>query len=80
MTAGVIHVRPPGAAIRGVSEGTIELVGDDEKKSAAKPAKRKAAPVRPREGGLGQTLRNVYTQAVNEDIPQEMLDLLGKLS
>jgi hypothetical protein len=55
-------------------------VGEDEKKGVAKPAKRKAAPVRPREGNVGHTLRNVYQQTVNEDIPKEMLDLLGKLA
>ena len=28
---------------------------------------------------LGQALRSVYQRAINEDIPTEMLDLLGKL-
>ena len=28
---------------------------------------------------VGQALRAAYQQAVNEDIPPEMLDLLGKL-
>lgn len=38
------------------------------------PAK-KGAP----EGPVGDALRSVYEKAVGEDIPQEMLDLLGKL-
>jgi hypothetical protein len=28
---------------------------------------------------VGQALRAAYQQAINEDIPPEMLDLLGKL-
>lgn len=28
---------------------------------------------------VGNALRSAYEQAVNEDIPSEMLDLLGKL-
>ncbi|MBA3676997.1 MAG: hypothetical protein H0W74_06275 [Sphingosinicella sp.] len=35
--------------------------------------KRSAAPE------VGSSLRMVYQQTVNEDIPPEMLDLLGKL-
>ena len=35
----------------------------------------KAAP----EGMVGDALRSVYEKAIEEDIPQEMLDLLGKL-
>lgn len=30
--------------------------------------------------GLGDALRNVYQQTVQEDIPAEMLDLLNRLS
>jgi hypothetical protein len=37
------------------------------------PRKRTAAPE------VGSSLRMVYQQTVNEDIPPEMLDLLGKL-
>lgn len=32
------------------------------------------------EAGIGRALRSVYEEAVSEDIPPEMLDLLGKLS
>ena len=31
-------------------------------------------------GEIGTALRSVYNGALNEDIPPEMLDLLGKLS
>jgi hypothetical protein len=37
------------------------------------PKKRSVAPE------VGNSLRMVYQQTVNEDIPPEMLDLLGKL-
>jgi hypothetical protein len=32
-----------------------------------------------REGNVGSALRSVYQQTVNEEIPPEFLDLLGKL-
>jgi len=40
-----------------------------------------AAPSRtaPREASLGEALRTVYRQTVEEDIPAEMLDLLKRL-
>jgi hypothetical protein len=34
---------------------------------------------RPPSGEIGSALRSVYDRALNEDIPPEMLDLLGKL-
>jgi hypothetical protein len=48
-------------------------------------AKRKVERKAPRQKGaapdtsVGHALRSVYEKAVEEDIPQEMLDLLGKL-
>lgn len=38
-------------------------------------SKKKRVPV----PEVGHALRSAYDQAVNEDIPPEMLDLLGKL-
>lgn len=35
---------------------------------------------RQRESNVGQALRSVYQQTVNEDVPDEMLKLLGKLT
>jgi hypothetical protein len=40
---------------------------------SARPTKRPPIPE------VGKALRSAYEQAVNEDIPAEMLDLLGKL-
>jgi len=31
------------------------------------------------DGNVGEALRSVYEKAIEEKIPQEMLDLLGKL-
>ena len=42
-------------------------------RKAARP--KGAAP----DTSVGQALRSVYEKAVEEQIPQEMLDLLGKL-
>jgi hypothetical protein len=36
-------------------------------------------PKRPPGGEVGKALRTVYDDALKEDIPAEMLDLLGKL-
>lgn len=40
---------------------------------------REAAPKGKRAGDVGNALRKAYDQTVREDIPPEMLDLLGKL-
>jgi len=36
-------------------------------------------PVRGEDNDTGQALRSVYEETVNEAIPPEMLDLLGRL-
>lgn len=50
----------------------------DKKPAGGKPAPRKrgalAGP-----GDVGRALRSVYDRALNEDIPDDFLDLLGKL-
>jgi hypothetical protein len=52
------------------------LVPNAKRKVERKTAKPKgAAP----DSSVGHALRSVYERAVQEDIPQEMLDLLGKL-
>ena len=59
------------------------MVARDEKKRPVRtPAS--AARGRPAEGGsggnVGNALRSVYDQTINEDIPDDILDLLGKLA
>ena len=68
--------------------GTDILAVEDNKKAAStadKSARNAKSRLRerralPREGSLGSALRSVYQQTVNEDVPREFLDLLGKLS
>jgi len=40
---------------------------------------RRAAPRAEKKGDVGNALRSIYQQTVDEAIPSEMLDLLGKL-
>lgn len=70
------------------SWGTDVLAGDEDKKVASRPdrsarvakAGTGKAPRRTRDGNVGEALRSVYQQTVNEDVPPEFLDLLGKLN
>ena len=49
---------------------------ESEGKSVEKSSRGKKRPPLPE---VGTALRSAYEQTVSEDIPQEMLDLLGKL-
>lgn len=49
---------------------------ETESNYSEKPARGKKRPPVPE---VGNALRTAYEQTVNEDIPPEMLDLLGKL-
>jgi hypothetical protein len=54
----------------------VVLVPNAKRKVERKSPKPKgAAP----DSSVGQALRSVYERAIEETIPQEMLDLLGKL-
>lgn len=46
-------------------------------KSAKTDGRRTARKIR--EGNVGSALRSVYQQTINEEVPPEFLDLLGKL-
>ena len=65
--------------------GTGVLAADDNKRAAPPPAKSprsfKAGSRSKlgRDASVGNALRSVYQQTVNEDVPSEFLDLLGKL-
>jgi hypothetical protein len=48
---------------------------DDNRSPAASRSRKK----RPPPGEVGNALRSAYQRMVEEDIPPEMLDLLGKL-
>ena len=47
----------------------------DEKASESGSRRKKRGPV----DGVGDALRSAYQRTLKEDIPPEMLDLLGKL-
>lgn len=64
-------------------EGTGDLASTSETKGSFRPdksGKRGKKTGTPENGAVGTTLRSVYQQTVNEDIPSELLDLLGKLN
>jgi len=50
----------------------------DAKKQNKEPSERRGRKRQPA-SEIGDALRSVYDRAVAEDIPPEMLDLLGKL-
>ena len=50
--------------------------GDEASK---KPPNARAAKVQSKDRDMGAALRTVYQKTVDEQIPREMLDLLGKL-
>jgi len=64
------------------------LAADEDKKVASRPdspariakAGTRKASRGVRDANVGNALRSVYQQTVNEDVPPEFLDLLGKLT
>ncbi len=57
------------------ADKTSKVTGRDRKASGT--GKRSA---RARDPHVANALRNAYEEAVSEDVPQEFLDLLGKLT
>lgn len=47
--------------------------------SGSKAGGRKAAKAKGKNPEVGQALRTIYQNTIDEDVPSEMLDLLGKL-
>ena len=43
------------------------------------PRKKRRSDIEAANGSVGRALRSVYQKTVDEDVPAEMLDLLGKL-
>jgi len=65
--------------------GVLALEQKDRSSSRAGGAKGIKVGTRPKtgnsvQGNVGSALRSAYEQTVSENIPAEMLDLLGKLS
>lgn len=64
------------------TKGTGGLALDNQDKKAGNsdtPRRKPRSGKPPQQGTLGNALRSVYQQTVNEEIPPDLLDLLGKL-
>jgi len=59
----------------GVSGGQVLSSGDQ----ARKPDRKKGATRPAKDRDMGSALRSIYQKTIEEDIPDEMLTLLGKL-
>ncbi len=60
--------------------GTEDHALSSEKEPPAKkPAAGQRGPADVREREMGEALRSVYDEAVQESVPDELLDLLSKL-
>lgn len=57
---------PSGRGARAASDGEVRRRKPSRQKKQDTPE-------------VGQALRNIYQRTIDEDIPPEMLDLLGKL-
>ena len=78
-SAGAVYPRGvTNLAVEDDKNGDRRRNSDQKTKneSLEKSASKKKRPMAPE---VGNALRSAYEQAVNEDIPPEMLDLLGKL-
>lgn len=53
--------------------------GDESSKSLKKPATAGKTNVQSKDRDMGAALRTVYQKTVEEDVPDDLLDLLGKL-
>ena len=65
-----------------MSEGSDSepLAGQSRDKARAKRGRKAGDAGRPKAGELGKALRSVYDTTLREDVPQDFLDLLGKLN
>ena len=59
-----------------VSSTTDGQAAESAPKAASTPRRKSAGK---KEGHVSQALKSVYQNAIDEDIPSEMLDLLSKL-
>ena len=56
-----------------------ENAGENENSAAKKKGDRRPGAPRKNQGDVGRVLRSVYDSTLNEDIPDDFLNLLGKL-
>jgi hypothetical protein len=57
-----------------------ESVGAGQRNRPDKPSQRDKKGRKPRSADLGRALRSVYDDTLRETVPDEFIDLLGKLS
>lgn len=66
-----------------IQRGAIGLTADKTSKATRRDDRASGTGKRGTRGAdpyVANALRNAYQEAVSEDVPQEFLDLLGKLS
>lgn len=67
-----------GKSVLGAKDQQKAVPRPDKSARSAKLTGRKTSTATT-DGSVGNALRSVYQQTVNEDVPREFLDLLGKL-
>lgn len=60
--------------------GRLALSDGNKSKRSAKGSSQSGADGKGADRDVGHALRSVYSKTVSEEIPSELLDLLGKLS
>ncbi|HUE79270.1 MAG TPA: NepR family anti-sigma factor [Sphingomicrobium sp.] len=65
---------------QGESHGTRKGKGSSKAKGSAPDAPRDKGGRRQRTAALGRALRSVYDDTLRESVPDDFIDLLGKLS
>ncbi|HEY0271223.1 MAG TPA: NepR family anti-sigma factor [Sphingomonas sp.] len=82
----IAHRRRPNSAGRYQcggdrrGRGILALSDDKKSKRAGKDRAKRPSGEQSADRDVGHALRTVYSSTVNEEIPTELLDLLGKLS
>jgi len=67
-----------GTSVLSVEDNKKGASRSDKSERSAKAQGRKTSAAQ--DNSVGNALRSVYQQTVNEDVPREFLDLLGKLT
>jgi len=66
-----------------IQRGAVGLTADKTSKAAGRDSRASGTDKRNgrgRDPHVANALRNAYEEAVSEDVPQEFIDLLGKLT
>lgn len=71
------HRPEPHMPVWRVAQGEYRVLGNDTPKK--EPAEKTATKVQSKDRDMGSALRSVYQKAVDEQVPDDLMDLLGKL-